>query len=89
MTETRELMTRIGEFSLDGKTAVVTGGSRSIGRAAGVVLGEAGANVVVAGRTTTDLDAVVNEVSDLGAKAVAERATCVRRGTSRRLSMTR
>ncbi len=74
MTETKELMTRIREFSLDGKTAVVTGGSRSIGRAAAVVLGEAGANVVVAGRTTMDLDAVVNEVSDVGATAVA--ATC-------------
>lgn len=64
-------MTEIGEFSLAGKTAVVTGGSRSIGRAAAVALGEAGANVVVSGRTTTDLEAVRKEVKAVGAQALA------------------
>lgn len=63
-------MRSIKEFSLEGKTAVVTGASRSIGRASAVVLGEAGANVVVAGRTTTDLDSVVKEVEAVGAKAI-------------------
>lgn len=61
----------IPEFSLEGKTAIVTGGSRSIGRAAAVALGEAGANVVVSGRTASDLDAVVKEVQNVGANALA------------------
>lgn len=64
-------MTEIAEFSLTGKTAVVTGGSRSIGRATAVALAEAGANVVVAGRTTKDLEAVANEVKESGAEALA------------------
>jgi 3-oxoacyl-[acyl-carrier protein] reductase len=67
-------MRPIKEFSLEGKTAVVTGGSRSIGRAAAVVLGEAGANVVVSGRTTADLESVVGEVEATGSKAIA--VTC-------------
>jgi 3-oxoacyl-[acyl-carrier protein] reductase len=73
MTELSDMTSRIREFSLEGKTAVVTGGSRSIGRAAAMVLGEAGANVVVAGRTERDLEAVVTEVSEVGASAVAVR----------------
>jgi 3-oxoacyl-[acyl-carrier protein] reductase len=64
----------IPEFSLQGKTAIVTGGSRSIGRGAAVTLGQAGANVVVAGRTKSDLDSVVEEVTATGAKALA--VTC-------------
>jgi 3-oxoacyl-[acyl-carrier protein] reductase len=61
----------IPEFSLQGKTAIVTGGSRSIGRGAAVALGQAGANVVVAGRTKGDLDSVTEEVTATGAKALA------------------
>ena len=64
-------MTEIAEFSLKGKTAVVTGGSRSIGRAAAVALGEAGANVVVSGRTARDLESVTKEVKEVGAEALA------------------
>lgn len=64
-------MTEIAEFSLEGKTAVVTGGSRSIGRAAAKALGEAGANVVVSGRTTNDLEAVTKEVEAVGAQSLA------------------
>ena len=39
---------------LDGKVAIVTGGSRGIGRAICLGLGEAGASVVVASRTEED-----------------------------------
>jgi NAD(P)-dependent dehydrogenase (short-subunit alcohol dehydrogenase family) len=67
-------MGAIPEFSLQGKTAIVTGGSRSIGRGAAIALGQAGANVVVAGRTKGDLDSVVEEVAATGAKALA--VTC-------------
>ncbi|MGH3025605.1 MAG: SDR family NAD(P)-dependent oxidoreductase, partial [Gaiellaceae bacterium] len=63
-------MRPIKELSLEGRTAVVTGASRSIGRAAAVVLGEAGANIVLAGRTTADLESVAEEVAATGAKAI-------------------
>jgi 3-oxoacyl-[acyl-carrier protein] reductase len=48
----------IPEFQLAGKVAVVTGGNRSIGRAACELLAEAGANVVVAGRDAAGCERV-------------------------------
>ena len=44
-------------MTLEGKVAVVTGGSRGIGRAICLALGEAGAQVVVASRTAADVSA--------------------------------
>ena len=41
-------------MSLEGKVAIVTGGSRGIGRAISLALGAAGAQVVVASRTEVD-----------------------------------
>src|SRR5438067_2535333 len=42
------------QFSLDGAVAVVTGGTRGIGRATAGVLGRAGADVVVVARHTRE-----------------------------------
>ncbi len=44
---------------LDGKVAIVTGGSRGIGRATAARFVRAGAKVVIAGRTKADLDRAV------------------------------
>lgn len=44
-------------MKLDGKVAIVTGGSRGIGRAIALGLGEAGASVVVTSRTEQDRSA--------------------------------
>ena len=44
-------------MSLEGKVAIVTGGSRGIGRQICLAYGEAGAQVVVASRTTSDISA--------------------------------
>ncbi len=48
---------------LDGKVAVVTGASRGIGEASARALDAAGAQVVLAGRTTSDLDRVAAELA--------------------------
>lgn len=59
-------------FELEGKVAVVTGGSRGIGRAIAVTLGKLGARVIV--NYTRNLKAalqVVREIEDAGSEAIA------------------
>lgn len=59
-------------IALDGRTALVTGGSRGIGRAAAVMLARAGADVAIGYRSrTAEAEAVAREVSRLGRRAVA------------------
>jgi NAD(P)-dependent dehydrogenase (short-subunit alcohol dehydrogenase family) len=56
--------------SLTGKTALVTGGSRGIGRATAIALASAGAQVLVHyGRNEKEADAVVAEIRAAGGKA--------------------
>jgi len=54
---------------LDGKVAIVTGGSRGIGRAIGVALGAEGATVVLAGRVEADLAETAVRVRSAGGVA--------------------
>jgi len=61
----------IPNLSLEGKVAVVTGGSRGIGRAISVGFAEAGADVVVASRTIADLEKVAQQIEALGRRALA------------------
>ena len=61
--------------SLTGKTVIVTGGSRDIGRAIAVRLGSEGANVVVNYNSNqADADATVAAVEAAGGKAIAVKA---------------
>ncbi|GCD94846.1 SDR family NAD(P)-dependent oxidoreductase [Embleya hyalina] len=56
-------------FSLDGRVAVVTGGSSGIGRAIAGALARAGASVVVLARREAELAATVDELTGHGARA--------------------
>ncbi|MFF8511421.1 SDR family NAD(P)-dependent oxidoreductase [Streptomyces sp. NPDC015492] len=56
-------------FSLDGRTAVVTGGSSGIGRAVAGALARAGARVVVMARKEADLATAVDELTADGCRA--------------------
>ncbi len=56
--------------SCNGKTALVTGASRGIGRAAALALAEAGAQVLVHyGRNVDEADAVVERIRAIGGRA--------------------
>ena len=58
-------------FDLTGKTAIVTGSGKGIGRAIALGLAEAGAKVVVAARTQAEIEAVAGEITDGGGEALA------------------
>lgn len=61
--------------SLAGKTAVITGSSRNIGKATALALAADGANIVVNGvQDQAAADAVVKEIQAAGGKAVAKLA---------------
>jgi len=64
-------MLDISQFSLEGKVALVTGGSRGIGKATAIEFAKAGADVVVASRKLPDLEKVCDEIKDLGRKSLA------------------
>jgi 3-oxoacyl-[acyl-carrier protein] reductase len=62
-------------MTLNGKVALVTGGSRGIGRAISIALAQAGARVAVNYSTHQDAaHAVVKEITDTGGHAIAIRA---------------
>ena len=51
-------------FSLEGKTAIVTGAGKGIGRAIAMAVAEAGANVMLVARTEADLRSVQEEIGN-------------------------
>jgi NAD(P)-dependent dehydrogenase (short-subunit alcohol dehydrogenase family) len=62
------------QFSLEGKVALVTGGSRGIGEATAITLARAGADVAVTSRKLPDLERVAGQVRSLGRRALAAEA---------------
>ena len=59
------------EYSLEGKKALVTGGSTGIGRGIALVLAEAGADVAVAARTMKNVEAAAADIRALGKRGIA------------------
>jgi NAD(P)-dependent dehydrogenase (short-subunit alcohol dehydrogenase family) len=61
-------------FRLDGKRALVTGASRGLGRSMALALADAGADVIITGRTPATLDAAADEILARGREAWTVRA---------------
>ncbi|WP_270934272.1 SDR family NAD(P)-dependent oxidoreductase [Falsiroseomonas oryzae] len=60
-------------FRLEGRRALVTGASKGIGRAGAVALAAAGAEVVLAARTLSEMEKTVAELAAAGHRAKAAR----------------
>ena len=56
---------------LEGRTAIITGASRGIGKGVALKFGQLGANVVATGRNTEALDNLVAELGRSGTQALA------------------
>ncbi|HYC25054.1 MAG TPA: SDR family NAD(P)-dependent oxidoreductase, partial [Roseiarcus sp.] len=61
-------------FRQDGKRALVTGGSRGLGRSMALALADVGADVILTGRTSETLEATASDIRALGRKAFTIRA---------------
>ena len=58
-------------FDLTGRVAIITGAGKGIGAGCALGLAEAGADVALAARTASDLDAVAERITALGRRAIA------------------
>lgn len=76
MTERLEptAVTMAADNRFAGGVALVTGAGRGIGRAVSLALGQAGATVAVAARTTAEIEAVAAEIVAAGGEASAYHA---------------
>lgn len=73
-------------FRLDGQKAVVTGGGKGIGRGVAFALAEAGADVLVASRSSADVAAVAGEINRLGRRGFGVAIDVTESGAMERLA---
>ena len=64
-------MNTLDLFRLDGRTAIVTGGGRGLGRYMAEALSDAGANLVLCSRTVEPLEEVREQIEARGGRALA------------------
>lgn len=73
-------------FNLQGRTALVTGGSRGLGLQMAHALGEAGARIMLSSRKAADLEEAAAELQTAGIDARWIAADCAREEDIRRLA---
>ncbi|MCL4417923.1 MAG: SDR family NAD(P)-dependent oxidoreductase, partial [Actinobacteria bacterium] len=61
-------------MKFEGKTILITGSSRGIGKAIAVKFAKEGANLVINGRNQSKIDETVNEIKSMGASAFGFKA---------------
>src|SRR3954447_17716912 len=67
-------MTVFDKFRLDGQTAIVTGGSKSLGKAMARAFPEAGADVVICARNKAEVEAAAKELADATGRRIMPHA---------------
>ena len=73
-------------FNLEGKTALVTGGSRGLGLQMAYALGEAGARIMLSSRKADDLEVATADLQAAGIDARWIAADCAREEDIRKLA---
>ena len=68
------------QFDLSDKLALITGGSRGIGKAVALTLADHGMNIAFCGRTLETLEATAEEIRHRGVKAFPFQADVSRLG---------
>src|SRR6202034_3673841 len=58
-------------FDLSGKVALITGGSRGLGREMALAFADAGADIIVSSRKLANCETVAEEVRAMGRRALA------------------
>ena len=58
------------DLGIEGKVAIVTGGSRGLGRVSALALAREGVNVAICGRTESTLEQTAGELRSLGVSAI-------------------
>ena len=76
-------------FGLSGRVAIVTGGSRGLGRAACTTLAKYGADVVCAGRDRQALDETAQLVSEYGRRVLVVEADVTKPATMQKMAKER
>ena len=61
----------MSRFSLEGKTAIITGGAGGLGRSMVEAYADAGANVVIASRSRDKIEAEAAKINAKGQRAIA------------------
>lgn len=78
-------MNVLDRFDLSGRTALVTGSTRGLGRAFAQALSEAGANVVIVGRDAAEARSVSAELTEQGKRSIGVGADVTSREDIERL----
>jgi len=76
----------VEKFNLKGKVALVTGGSRGIGKAIALAFAEAGADVAVASLTQKKLEETAAEIRKLGRRSIAIKADTSKKADVERMT---